>query len=293
MGLTLLSREVGILYFVPLAVYHVYHNYHVDKKALKRALMIGVRYTLIALLVFVILLWGYDAAFRPAMGSTATTIYTTVYVWAGNGTAAHVVSTYLSTSVSRSSQVITNPVQHISWLLNYHTSFNPAASESYAPYRYAYNWISPIDLNGNWSLIMFKSAWYYRLDVFVTYNGTTVDTTPIFYQEQGNLALWYGIWPAMGLLVYELIRKPQERSTAIFMTTGILATYLPWVIWTISGRLFEFDYYMVWSLPFIAMGLGYAWKHLPAKHGKDVLLLNVFLALLFFLWFFPIRPPFP
>jgi len=259
---------------------------------LKSALIIGVRYTLIALLVFVCLLGVYDAAFHPVIGTTYTTIYTTVYVWGGNGTARHVISTYISTSVSSSGQTITNPVQHISWLLNYHTSFAPGGA-SYAPYDYAYNWISPIDLNGNHTLIMFNTAYYYRLDVFVTSGGTTVDYTPIWYQEQGNLALWYGIWPAMGFLVYELIRKPQERPTALFMMTGILATYLPWVIYSLPGHLFQFNYYMIWSLPFIAMGLAYAWKQLPEKYGKDVLVLNVFLALLFFLWFFPIRPPFP
>jgi len=295
MGLTLFSREVGILYFIPLAIYHVYHNYHVDKKLLKSALIVGLRYTLIALLVCVSLLAVYDGAFHPPINTVYTTIYTTVYVWGGNGTAAHVISTYLSTTLSSSNQVITNPVQHITWLLNYHTGFViTGKSKTYAPYQYPYNWISPIDLNGNWTNIMFNNAFYYRLDIFVTNGGNhTIDYIPIWYQEQGNLALWYGIWPAMGFLVYALIRKPQDRSTAVFMITGILANYLPWIIWTLSGRIMEFNYYMIWSLPFIAMGLAYAWKQLPAKYGKDVLFLNVFLALLFFLWFFPIRPPFP
>jgi len=288
MGVAAFSRETAIWYFIPLAIYHVYHNYHLNKQLLKRALVIGLRYSLIALLVFLSLLTAYDAAFHPVIGNTYTSIYTTVYVYGGNGT---VVSTYISKSVSESNQTITNPVQHISWLLNYHTSFQ--MNESYAPYDYAYNWISPIDLNGNHSLIMFNNAFYYRLDVFVFYGGKTVDYTPIWYQEQGNLALWYGIWPALGFLIYELIRKPQERSTAVLIMSGILANYLPWFFYNFTGRLFQFNYYMIWSLPFIAMGLAYAWKQLPAKYGKDVLALNVFLALLFFLWFFPIRPPFP
>ena len=291
MGVAAFSRETAIWYFLPLAIYHVYHNYHLNKQLLKRALIIGLRYSLIALLVFVSLLWAYDVAFHPAMGTTYTTIYTTVYVWGGNSTARHVVSTYVSTSVSASSQLITNPVQHLSWLLHYHTSFQ--LNESYAPYDYAYNWISPIALNGNHSLIMFNTAYYYRLDVFVTYNGTTTDYAPIWYQEQGNLALWYGIWPAMGFLIYGLIRKPQDRPTALFIMTGILATYLPWVVYNLIGNLFQFNYYMIWSLPFIAMGLAFAWKQLPKKYGTTVLALNVTLAFVFFLWFFPIRPPFP
>jgi len=294
MGLAFLSREVGILYFIPLAIYHLYNNYHVDKRLLKRALIIGVRYSLIALLVFISLLWAYDVGFHPPINTTYTTIYTNVYVWGANGTTPHVLSSYVSSSLSSSYQEITNPVQHIAWLLHYHTSFIiPVGSVSYIPYDYAYNWITPIALNGNHSLIMFNTAYYYRLDIFVTKNGTTIDNTPIWYREQGNLALWYGIWPAMGFLIYGLIKKPQDRPTAVFMITGILANYLPWVLYTLTGALFQFSYYMVWSLPFIAMGLAYAWKQLPAKYGKDVLLLNVFLALLFFLWFFPIRPPFP
>jgi dolichyl-phosphate-mannose--protein O-mannosyl transferase len=140
---------------------------------------------------------------------------------------------------------------------------------------------------------MFNTAYYYRLDVFVTYNGTTTDYAPIWYQEQGNLALWYGIWPAMGFLIYGLIRKPQDRPTALFIMTGILATYLPWVVYNLIGNLFQFNYYMIWSLPFIAMGLAFAWKQLPKKYGTTVLALNVTLAFVFFLWFFPIRPPFP
>jgi 4-amino-4-deoxy-L-arabinose transferase-like glycosyltransferase len=287
MGLTLFSREVGILYFLTLAIYHLATN--LNKQVLKHALIIGLRYTLIALIVSMSLLTVYDAAFHPVIGTTYTTIWTTVYVWGGNGT---VVSTYLSTSVSASNQYITNPVQHLSWLLNYHTSFQ-MGNVTYHPYRYAYNWISPIDLNGNHSLIMFNTSFYYRLDVFGSNRGVTLDYTPIWYQEQGNLALWYGIWPAMGFLVYALIAKPQNRQTAVFILSGILVNYLPWVFWTLSGRLFEFSYYMIWSLPFIAMGLAFAWKQLPEKYGKDVLALNVFLAFLFFIWFFPIRSPFP
>jgi hypothetical protein len=75
------------------------------------------------------------------------------------------------------------------------------------------------------------------------------------------------------------------------MLTGILANYLPSVGLSLVTRRLGFNYYMLYVLPFVALGLAFAWKYLlPKEYGRQVLAFNVFVALIFFLLFFPVRP---
>jgi dolichyl-phosphate-mannose--protein O-mannosyl transferase len=111
---------------------------------------------------------------------------------------------------------------------------------------------------------------------------------PIWYHAQANLPLWYGIWPTIGGLAYALARK-EEQETAALIAAGIAANYLPWAVLDMIFRKIGFNYYMIYTLPFIALGLAFTCKLLPAR-GKVVLGLYVFACLIFFLWFFPVRP---
>ena len=275
MGLAFLSREMSIFYFAALAIYHFFTN----RQQLRPALKLGLLFTLIALLIFGSLLWFYDLAYKPPISTSVTDIVSQQVLIGGNGTA---VSTALVTSQSISQQVIWNPIQHLLFIYNYHGPNGIVLNASYEPYQYAWNWILPVD--------PFNVPTYYRVDVTVTTGSITQDYAPIWYAAQPNLSLWYGFWPAIAGLVYAIARKKEESATAVLILSGIILNFAPWVALSLLVRRIGFNYYMIWTLPFIALGLAFTWKLLPARYGKIALAVNVLVSLAFFLWFFPVRP---
>jgi dolichyl-phosphate-mannose--protein O-mannosyl transferase len=80
------------------------------------------------------------------------------------------------------------------------------------------------------------------------------------------------------------------RATAIFILSGLILNYAPWLALSILIRRIGFNYYMIYTLPFVALGVAFTWKLLPKRLGKSVLALNVLLALAFFLYYFPVHP---
>ena len=274
MGLAFLSREMSMFYFGALAIYHMFTN----RQALKPAFKMGTRYVLIALLIFGSLLWLYDLAYRPPASTSVTNLVSQQVVVGSNGSP---ITTIYSTSQSVSQQLIWNPIQHLLFIYNYHGPNGIVLNAPYEPYQYAWNWILPVQ--------PFNVPTYFRVDVVVSSGTGTQDYTPILYLAQPNLSLWYGIWPAMVGLAYA-IAKRKEISTAVFIASGIVLNFAPWVVLSFVVRRIGFNYYMIWTLPFIALGLGFTWRLLPPKYGKIALAVNVLLSLLFFLWFFPVKP---
>jgi len=274
MGLTFLAREMSIFFFAALAIYHL----AVNRKALKPALKIGVSYTLVTLLVFGGLMFAYDLKYLPPKSVNVTTFTFQNVILNPNGTA---ITTITSTSQSISKDVIWNPVDHVLFIANYHGPKGIVINETYAPYQYAWNWILPID-------DPFSSPTYYRVDVTVSNGTVTKHYTPIWYRAQANLPLWYGVFPAFIGLIYALIRR-KETGTAVFALSGIILNYAPWVAMSLLVRRIGFNYYMIWTLPFIALGLAFSWKQL-GRYGKAALALNVLACLAFFVAFFPVKP---
>ena len=284
MGLALFAREFALFIFVTIAVYHFMAN----RGAFKQALKLGLKYTLIALVVMSSLLMIYDIRYQPAMATSATN-YVNANVLMQNGT---VITTIYSTSQSISKDIMWNPAQNILFIMKYHGFGGIVINETYRSYQYAWNWILPVHVSprGEISWDVYDAATYYSVAVTVTTDGQTAQYTPIWYRALGNPALWYGMWPALVALVLALKRR-QEVLTAVFALTGILANYLPSVGLSLVTRRLGFNYYMLYVLPFLAIGLAFAWKYLlPEKYGRQVLALNVLVALVFFIDFFPVRP---
>jgi 4-amino-4-deoxy-L-arabinose transferase-like glycosyltransferase len=271
MGLALLSREMSLFLFITLAVYHL----GVNRKALKPALKVGLRYTLTAVVLFLVLLWAYDAAYSPASSVQITNYVYTNVVTGLNGSA---ITTITSISQSSSSVIISNPIQHLYFIAHYQSSLG--LNETDHPYDHPLFWILPLD--------PFNTPTYYAVTVNVTVGSKVQVYTPIWYHAQPNLPLWYGIWPAIGGLAYALARKV-ERGTAMFIAVGIAAEYLPWAVLDMVFRKIGFNYYMIYTLPFIALGLAFTCRLLAAR-GRVVLGLYVLSSLVFFLWFFPVHP---
>jgi 4-amino-4-deoxy-L-arabinose transferase-like glycosyltransferase len=314
MGLAFTAREMSIFLFAALGIYHLY----VNRKSLKPGLKIGLRYALIALLVFGVLMEAYDLRYQPARAISVTNSVNANIVLNATGKP---ITTIYSTSASTSKDLILNPIDHVLFIYRYHGPGGIIINEPYAPYQYAWNWILPFDpvpQNGTYQTPdPFSSPTYFRVDVAVSTGGVTNHYTPIWYHAQANLALWYAFWPALIGLVYALysrkktgqeviVGKPTReeslnehtgesetndvRATSLFILSGMLLNFAPWLALSILVRRIGFNYYMIYTLPFVALGVVFTWKLLPERMGKIVLFLNVLLALGFFIWFFPVHP---
>jgi 4-amino-4-deoxy-L-arabinose transferase-like glycosyltransferase len=239
MGLAFLSREMSIFAFVTLAAYHLAAN----KSRLRAALKLGLRYTLLALLVFGSLLWLYDLSYRPPVATYVTDVLSQNVLVDANGIP---VSTVTSTIQITSQDVIWNPIQHVLFIYRYHGPGGIVLAAPYAPYQYAWNWILPID--------PFNSPTYYGVSVMISTPTGIQEYSPISYVAQANLALWYGIWPAIvGLIV--AFKQKKEWATALFMGVGIASNYAPWLTLSLLTRRIGFNYYMIYTLPYIALAL--------------------------------------
>jgi len=312
MGLAFTAREMSIFLFAALGIYHLY----VNRKSLKPGLKLGLRYTLIALLIFGVLMEAYDLGYQPAQAISVTNSVNANIVLNATGKP---ITTIYSTSASTSKDLILNPIQHVLFIVHYHGPGGIIINEPYAPYQFAWNWILPFDpvpYNGTYyspdpigNVNGIDSApTYFRVDVAVTTGGVTNHYTPIWYHAQANLALWYAFWPALIGLVYAIYRGKGRRevesvtehasevgakdlrSTSIFILSGLILNYVPWLALSVLVRRIGFNYYMIYTLPFVALGVVLAWKLLPERIGKVALFLNVLLALGFFIWFFPVHP---
>jgi 4-amino-4-deoxy-L-arabinose transferase-like glycosyltransferase len=275
MGLAFFDREFTLFVLVTLIVYHIV----VNRGAFKQAAKFLSRYTLVALLVFFILLWAYDVHFQPAQATTITSnINANVVV----GQGSQPVTTIIQTFVSTSSDIMWNPVQNILYEYNYHGPNGIVLNETTTrAYEHPLFWILPVD--------PFDSATYYSVAVTVTAGNAINEYVPIWYRAQPNLPLWYGTWLAGVGAVLALLRK-KERRTALFFGTGIIANYLPSVTLDLLTRRIGFNYYMLYVLPYVAIGIVFAIKMLPSNKAKLALGLYVLAELAFFLWFFPVRP---
>jgi len=275
MGLAFFDREFAVFIFITLIAYHI----AVNRGALKQTVKFLSRYTLIALLVLFILLWAYDVHYQPPQSKMILSNVGANVVVGQNGQA---ITTIFQTVESTSSNVMWNPVQNIIFEWGYNGPHGIVLNETTTqPFEHPVDWILPVD--------PFNQPTYFRVDVSVTAGNVTNDYTPIWYHAQPNLPLWYGIWPAVAGLAVAFVRR-KEWEAALFIAVGIGSNYLPWVALDMLVRRVGFNYYFIYTLPFVALGLVFAIKMIPTDKAKLILAAYVIAELIFFLWFFPVHP---
>jgi hypothetical protein len=76
-------------------------------------------------------------------------------------------------------------------------------------------------------------------------------------------------------------------GTAIFILSELIPNYAPWLALSILVRRIGFNYYMIYTLPFVALAAAFFWRQLPPRYGKLGLALNLIAAGLFSQPFYP------
>ena len=276
-GLAFLAREMSIFIIGAIAVYHLVSY---GKSQLKPALKIGLRYMLIALLVFGLTLWAYDFVYLPPSSSSVSAGVIQNVLVDTNGSP---VTTILATIYSTSNQVMWNPIQHLLFIYNYHGPHGIVINESYAPYQYAWNWILPND--------PYNVPVYYRIDVATSTGSVSTDYIPVWYRAQPDVLLWDSFIPVMvGLIWLTAKRVPRtERAFPLFILSGLILNFAPWVLLSILVRRIGFNYYFIWTLPFVVLGLIYCLKATPKPLvRRSLIVIYALYAIASFLWFFPV-----
>ena len=236
-----------------------------------------------------LLLSAYDVSFHPPTGAASVSASVNSNVVLNNGTA---VTTSITTVYYTSQAVIGNAIQHLDAIIHdFGPGAYPVAGGAFAPYKVPWGWILPFDyVNGTLYQAVFVDASYLSSVVTVTVNGVATSTTYHYYSYQPDPALWYGFSPALIAGIYALIKR-KEVEAVVFFLGGMLINYVPWLLLGIEDTTrIGFNFYFIYTLPFVALGEVYAWKMLPRKYGKPVMAINLLIALAFFIWFFPSHP---
>jgi dolichyl-phosphate-mannose-protein mannosyltransferase len=169
--------------------------------------------------------------------------------------------------------VITNPLEHfwlmIVWQLNLNGVRAPSLTQWYPPV----SWVSPFGENAFNPL-----RWLWGMDNAGNY---------IFnFRGQSSIVVEYLMFPLLALL--PLLYWLKRQKVALLSWLWISATFLPWLLAGFFVRT-EANFYVMYSVPFLAVGCGYLYsliKNRKLKYGLALIQLTV--GLVWLLYYFPL-----
>ena len=274
-GVSFLMKELGLFFLGVVIVYHVFTHLNVKKQFNRLSIRKFGSFFLILLLVGGGGLWIYDVAYKPPMSTTLIQNINQNIVVDPNGTT---LTTITTTSNSTVSEYITNPVQHMLFSWGYFSGLAPAINTTEADFRPPWTWILPI---GD----IFNSPHYFSVAVTVG----EVTTTTVDYISQITPTVAYMLLPILAVALWNLAKK-KETKLSLFFTAWIATTYLPWLIFGIFVQRMTFNYYFIYTIPALALGIPYLWDNLPlsSKNKKIGLLAHLAVTVAFFFVFYPV-----
>jgi hypothetical protein len=235
-----------------------------------------------ALLVFFLVggggLWVYDITYHPTTNPVEIHNVHVNVVQDPNGTA---ITTSTWTEISTAWAYIDNPIDHLKWAWKYFTSLVPAVVTPDADYRPPWGWVLPF---GD----MFNSPKY--LVVAVTSGQVTKIT--LNWVAQINPLVAYAFLPLFGLALVDFARRKSRDFDYLYLVWATVA-YVPWLIVGLFFQRMTFNYYFLYTIPVICMGIGWAYSRLLPRIGNSyvrygLVTLHVIAVGVFFLYFFPL-----
>jgi len=310
MGISVLMKETGLLFLGGLAFYHLVthlRRQHVSKLSFRT---FGV-FSLVLLLVVGGGMWTYDGIFKPVKGIIILTNEHHIIITDPNGT---VISTSTTIDNITSSSVITNPIEHLIFAYQYQTGLG--INEPWRAYQFPWNWILPVD------------PLDHPIYLMVTVTAGSVSRTIIAWHAQGTIPIWYAFWLVVPMAILTVaksfsspftveisVSKPGKRKHRgkqaepeaeevkkegiletfhhrldLFLLSWVGFTYLPWVALGLAMRKIGFNYYMIYTVPALCLGIPFFWQKLNISDRAKTIGITVHLlvTILFFLYFFPV-----
>jgi len=319
MGISILMKETGILFLAGLALYHllVYlRKQHLTKVNFRTFGM----FSLILLIVVGGGMWIYDAAYKPVKGITIVTNEHHIVIQDPNGT---IISTSTVITNMTNYSVITNPIEHLIFAYQYQTGLG--ITEPWRAYQFPWNWILPVDPLDHPIYLMVTVttgditrtiiAWHAQGTIPIWYSLWLIVPMALLSllkptsqrkptrnkraseeeEEPSPDEKRVGEWKRETVKkkekrIKEKIIEPFRHRLDLFLLSWITGTYIPWVLLGLAMRKIGFNYYMIYTVPALCLGIPFFWQKLNISEKSRTIGLFIHLAVtvLFFLYFFPI-----
>jgi dolichyl-phosphate-mannose--protein O-mannosyl transferase len=284
LGVSFLMKELGLFFMFTVVIYHFAAKFRFEKrwklKSITQKTLVSI---LSASLVFLLVggggLWVYDIAYRPTTNPVEIHNVHVNVLQDPNGTA---LTTSTWTEISTAWSYITNPIDHLKWAWNYFTALVPAVVTPDADYRPPWGWIMPF---GN----IFNSPKY----LVVAVTSGQVTTITLNWVAQINPLIAYAFLPLFGLVLVDFIRRKSRPFDFLYVIWGIV-TYLPWLIVGLFFQRMTFNYYFLYTIPVICLGIGWSYSRLAPRITNryvryGLIFIHLAAVILFFVWFFPLQ----
>lgn len=289
-GLSILSKETGLLLLLVVVLYHVASNYQAVRKSGVKVFGKHVLYVCILSIVFAVPVSIYDQVYDPPMESVVKLIPSMVEVKDEEGGTVRIMT---STQTVTEKIPISNAIEHVVYMAKYASSLTIRNGSTVDKGNYAWNWVVPAPNP-------FPPMQYYVLGVNRTVttlkDGVISEVRnelvhPIVWQGMGNLPIWWSIWIVVPTVIYCLIRA-RNAKLALLLLSWVSATYLPWLYLSgVVGRI-VYPFYFVNTVPALVIGIPFVISEVSRiKIVRNLVLLSFMITVLvFFIAYFPVRP---
>lgn len=273
MALSILCKEITVLFLGIIGIYWLGKNIH---KMKLETLKVPLVYLSIVTLVGFSFIAVYDNVYKI---SSETIVNKNVHNTVVNDGLGNPITTYINTSTNTYSKYVNNPIEHLQLYLTYHTDWMTNLNSSYRAFQKPWNWIAPFDING-----VFDHPVYFQ--VAVTGSETYY---PISYRAQGSIPIWYSIWLVVPASVYMLAKK-KETKLSLLLLGWITSTYFTWIALELIKKSTGFNYYFIYTVPAMCLGIPYVISNLKISETKKKLVTLIYISttVLFFVYYFPI-----
>ena len=274
MALAILCKEIALLFLGVIAIYWIGQNIRgISFKKLK----VPLTYLLIVALIGFSFMTVYDNVYKI---SSKTVVSTNVKHTIVNDEFGNAITTNIVTEISTYSKYINNPLDHLKMYMTYHTEWMVDLNNTYRAYNKPWNWIAPFDIEG-----IFDHPIYFQVSVTAgakQYNSMS-------YRGQGTLPIWYSVWLVVPMAIYSLV-KGKEKKLSLFLLGWITSTFGGFVVLELLRNSTGFNYYFIYTVPALCLGIPYFWKQLNLSKNKTAIGLSIHLVatLCFFIYYFPI-----
>ena len=173
-----------------------------------------------------------------------------------------------------------NPLGHLSYMYNYHTSLRYQNAEIVI---LPLEWINPLD--------PFSPVEYYvTTERELSNSGRLLEYHPIAYFGIYS-PLWWGIWLVVPISLIEIVRnisENKEQGTGLFTLLWIVVNFFPYVLAAYVMKRWVYPFYFCMSLPGLYIGLSYYLNR--SRLSKIFLSLLILTNLFWFCVWFPVKP---
>jgi len=306
LGVGALIKETAILFLILIIIYHVVVNFHNIRQKISLSSQHNssfsntnnvkktIIFTGILCASFLFPLWIYDLSVTPNIYEPMIPLRETAD---GHKVAMSypLILTYESRgyNVQNQTGIITNPIKHLhvyltgGYLAGTFDATKYAHSQTYLPQ----NWILPIppDFDNRLGVGL---GWKKAKPFDETKSGYRYIGEILGVERLGfaNLSLWpLGFWGSLVFATYCIIRKLNDRNV-VFITAGIAAMYVPFIlIHLFNGRLL-FPYYFIYTIPIISIGVVLLFDKIKNDKLRIIAKTGLLsLVVAWFVWLFPIK----